>query len=176
MAETGEFKDRYIKLDGTVSFGRDVSDEKGKDNRDKEGWLLFSEDKKVSRSHFSAKVNQKQFCVEITDFGSKLGTWLALMNDVEEQIIPEVQYKSSYLNGFRFQLGMRSDTIEEVLDSFDRLDLIDTFIALDLNSIEKVINSKLHHIHSILDSLEVLENGQKDIVGAINRIKNDFKG
>jgi len=54
---------------------------------------------------------------------------------------------------------MRSDTLEEILDSFDRLDLIDTFIALDLNSVEKVASCKLHNISSILDSLEVLENG-----------------
>ena len=90
--------------------------------------------------------------------------------------MPEVQYKSSYLNGFRFSLGMRSDTIEEVLESFDRLDLIDTFIALDITSVEKAVACQIKHIHSILESLEVLENGQKDIVGVINRIKNDFKG
>lgn len=176
LAESGEFKDRYIKLEGEVKFGRDVSDQQEEDERAKEGWLLFQEDKKVSRHHFEIEVDYNNFCINVKDMGSKLGTWLALMHHVDEQIIPEIQYKSSYLDSFKFELGMRCDTLEEVLDAYARLDMVDTLIALDLDTITKITRADPNEVVLILDSLEVLENGQQDIINIIKRIKNDFSG
>ena len=98
------------------------------------------------------------------------------MHHVDEQIIPEIQYKSSYLDSFKFELGMRCDTLEEVLDGYDRLDMIDTLIALDLDSITKITSCKEKEITLILDSLEVMEYGQKDILQIAQRIKADFAG
>jgi hypothetical protein len=159
LAESGEFKDRYIKLEGIVKFGRDVSDKENIDERAKEGWLLFQDDKKVSRNHFEIDVDYNNFCIRVKDMSSKLGTWLALMHHVDEQIIPEIQYKSSYLDSFKFELGMRCDSLEEVLDSYDRLDMVDTLIALDLDTIPKINRSDPEEVILILDSLDVLENG-----------------
>jgi hypothetical protein len=55
---------------------------------------------------------------------------------------------------------MRCDSIEEVLDSYDRLDMVDTLIALDLDTILKITRADPEEVILILDSLEVLENGQ----------------
>jgi len=54
---------------------------------------------------------------------------------------------------------MRCDTLEEVLDSYGRLDMIDTLIALDLDTIAKIDKSETDEVVLILESLEVLENG-----------------
>lgn len=153
LCESGEFKHQYIKLEEKISFGRRIGPEH--DARDEENWLLFEKDKKVSKIHFSVDIEPKNREVYVQDLGSSSGTWLALMHHVEEEIVPEVVYRSALLDCFSFDLGIRCDNIEEILGYYERYDLIDYFIRIELDTLKKIVNFEMKDIYLILETNSV---------------------
>ena len=149
-AEAGEYLNKYIKLEGRVGFGR-----KSEVHQIRNGWLLLDKDPKVSKEHFLCKVDHENSCVTIQDLGSQNGTWIALMQHVDERIVPKATYKSGYLGDFRFVEGARCNTVEHVLSIYNRMDLVDDFYEVDLSTVQKILTAVDANLRIIMQEHKV---------------------
>lgn len=103
------------------------------------GWLLISDDKKISREHMKIRVDTVNSCVIIRDLGSSTGTWLLLMPNTREQLIPKIPYKSTSLDFFDFEIGAKADNLEEALSCIKGLEYLDNFLELGFATIDDVV-------------------------------------
>lgn len=156
LCESGEFRQKYIKLENQTYFGRRGDNED--ETKHRENWLLFQNDKKVSKQHFCVEIDKASRDVFVKDLNSSSGTWLALMHHVEEEIVPGVVYKSSLLDTFTFELGIRCDSLEEILGYFGRYDAIDYFLGLDMDDFQEILAADMKNIHLDLEANMVSSN------------------
>lgn len=164
--ESGEYEGNYLKLEKSLILG------KSKNGKLKKGHLLFSKDPLIEKEH--AKIVVENDGVRITDNATKSGTWLALVYGVDEEIEPDVVYKSSELNDFRFSHYHECSSIEGLLEYYNKLEYIGYFYELGFREIRSLYKINRDRFEAGFDSLALGKEFVREVVDLYDTVKIEF--
>ena len=153
-----------------MGIGRPTDQEKQREN-----WFLIKKDKKISREHLWIRLDEESGSVTIQDLNSSTGTWLKLLKNTNEQIIPEINLKSLKIDSFKFSIGMRCDNLEEMLSSASGMKYLDILTFLGINDIIDIRELNLSDFKKKLIGLNYTQIDIKNIITILKRLRKNFK-
>ena len=111
----------------------------------KKGFINIK-DPKLSPQHFQIEMDAQGNGLNIIDLGSDLGTWLVVLNYLEDQILPEIEYQNPRIGAFKFELGVNCFNLEEVMEMYQRSDVHSDLCTLEIFTLKDLRERKTYEI------------------------------
>ena len=80
--------------------------------------------------------------------GSQYGTWLVILNYLEDQVLPEIEYQCPEIGAFKFELGANCFTLEEICEMYEASDVLTDLCMLDLFTLTDIREVKTHDLEN----------------------------
>lgn len=131
-----------LNLQGHIIFGNSQDDESIK-----KGYLNIN-DPRLSKEHFEIDVDSDGNWLNITDLGSSGGTWLVILNYLEDQVLPEIEYQNPEIGAFKFELGSSCFTLEEIMELYEQPDVLTDLCLINLYTLIDIKEIKKHDLET----------------------------
>lgn len=145
----------------------------GGEETTKRGFLNI-DDPRLSKDHFQIEVDAEGNWLNITDLGSQYGTWLVILNYLEDQVLPEIEYQNPEVGAFKFELGTSCYTLEEMLEAYEAPEILTDLCLLDLYSINDIREIKQHELETRVTKAMITPDRLEKVVHMMETLKRDF--
>ena len=112
--------------------------------------------------------------LNITDLGSQNGTWLVILNYLEDQVLPEIEYQNPEIGAFKFELGTTCYTLEEMMEAYEAPEILSDLCLLDLYSLPDILEIKDHQLETRVTKAMITPDRMEKCSSMMKALKRDF--
>lgn len=102
----------------------------------------------MSKHHFEIEVDSDGNWLNIMDLGSQYGTWLVILNYLEDEILPEIEYQNAEIGAFKFELGAGCFSLEEIMEMYEAPEILSDLCLLGMYSLNDLREIKEHELET----------------------------
>lgn len=140
---------------------------------EKRGYLSI-DDARLSKEHFQIDVDPEGSWLNITDLGSQYGTWLVILNYLEDQVLPDIEYQNPEIGAFRFELGANCYTLEEMLEAYEAPEILTDLCLLDLYTLADIKEVKQHELETRVTKAMITPDRMEQVLNMMMMLRRDF--
>jgi len=146
--EKGVTEGVFIKVDvGSAQQGKITFGNTGGEEPPRKGFLNI-DDMRLSKQHFEIEVDSDGNWLNIMDLGSQYGTWLVILNYLEDEILPEIEYQNAEIGAFKFELGVSCFSLEEIMEMYEAPEILSDLCLLGMYSLNDIREIKEHELET----------------------------
>src|SRR3990167_2308877 len=143
------------------------------EERPKKGFIQI-DDPRMSGLHFEIEVDSDGNFLNIVDLGSNSGTWLVILNYLEDMVEPEIEYQNEEVGAFKFVLGTLCYTLEEIFEMYEEPEVLSDFCFLGLFTLEDIREIKPHELETRISKAMLTPERQQKSLAMLENIRRDF--
>lgn len=129
----------------------------------------------MSKRHFEVGIDRDSNCLLVTDLESENGTWLVILNYLENPISLEVEYQNELIGSFKFSLGPLCFDLQEIMEMFNQPEVLSDLYLLGLNTISDIKEIKSFELESRITKAKIPPDRVDKINSIVKKILADFK-
>ena len=133
------------------------------------------DDIRLSKEHFEIEVDSDGNWLNIVDLGSQYGTWLVILNYLEDEILPEIEYQNAEIGAFKFELGAGCFTLEEIMEMYEAPEILSDLCLLGLYSLGEIREIKEHELETRIIKAKVTPDRVVKVKDMIATLLRDFE-
>lgn len=145
----------------------------GDEEVEKRGYLSI-DDSRLSKEHFQIEVDAEGNWLNIIDLGSQFGTWLVILNYLEDQVLPEIEYQSPEIGAFKFELGTSCYTLEEMLEAYEAPEILTDLCLLDMYTLTDIKEVKQHELETKVTKAMITPDRMEQVLHMMGMLQRDF--
>lgn len=145
----------------------------GDEEVEKRGYLSI-DDARLSKEHFQIEVDPEGSWLNITDLGSQFGTWLVILNYLEDQVLPNIEYQNPEIGAFKFELGAGCYTLEEMLEAYEAPEILTDLCLLDLYTLTDINEVKQHELETRVTKAMITPDRMEQVLSMMTMLRRDF--
>lgn len=167
--EKGVTEGIFIKVDGHIIFGNS-----SENDPNKRGYININ-DNRMSENHFELELDSDGTWLKITDLGSDNGTWLVILNYLEDMILPEIEYQCPEIGAFKFELGALCFTLEEIMEMHEAPEILSDFCLINLYTLNDIREIKKHDFDTRIIKAMITADRVEKMTEMMARLIKEFE-
>lgn len=132
------------------------------------------DDPRLSKEHFEIEQDPEGSWLNITDLGSQNGTWLVILNYLEDKVVPEIEYQNPEMGAFKFEMGTSCYTLEEMIEAYEAPEILSDLCLLDLYSLNDVLEIKQHELETRVTKAMITPDRMEKCLTMMEALRRDF--
>ena len=146
-----------------------------KDEKAPKNGYLNIEDPRLSKEHFEVDRDPNGNFLNVVDLGSQHGTWLVILNYLEDEVLHGVEYSNQEIGAFKFELGAICFTLEEIMEMYEAPEVLSDFCLLGIYALEDIKDIKEHDLDTRIQKSKMKEDRVLKVKKYIEKLRREYE-